>query len=284
MTRRDRITTPGTIHHVVNRGVDRQPIFFGDADRIEFGRLLEEIHHRYGVSVLAYCLMDNHYHLILHVPNGHLSEAMHHLQSVFATHVNARVGRDGPLFKGRFYSALITDDQYLLTATRYVERNALDIVGIDDPCRYRWSSVRARLGFRRPPVWLDCERVMDFFAGRGEYADFLNSSVDLAEPERIHISGLGDLAGLMIALFVDDDVNPAQLDRTLIAALAQSMTTSNRRLIGHALGFDDARSLKRASNRATARLKCSPSLAVALEHLRLELFRTSTSEPSPNAA
>ncbi len=65
MTRRLRNDYPGAVHHVMNRGVDRRDVFFSETDRVDFGRLLEVVHARYGIDVLAYCLMGNHYHLLV---------------------------------------------------------------------------------------------------------------------------------------------------------------------------------------------------------------------------
>ena len=79
-----------------------------------------------GVATLAYCLMGNHVHLVLHAPDGALPEAMHHLTSVYSRHVNDRLARDGPLVRGRFHSIPVESDLQLLTVTRYVHRNPLD--------------------------------------------------------------------------------------------------------------------------------------------------------------
>lgn len=165
MGRRPRTDVEGGIHHVMNRGVDHQQIFFADADRVEFGRLLGEIHTKWGVETLAYCLMDNHCHLILHTPDGQLSEAMQYLGLVYTRHTNDRVGRDGPICRGRFASMLITTDSYLLQATRYVHRNALDLPGVRRPDGYRWSSYRAYLGHRRRPPFLNTGPVLELVDG-----------------------------------------------------------------------------------------------------------------------
>lgn len=274
MSRRHRINAPGTIHHVVNRGVNRQRIFFTDADRVEFGRLLGEVHCRFGVSVIAYCLMDNHFHLILDCPDGHLSEAMHHLQSVLASHVNERNGRDGPLFKGRFYSALIDTDHYLVIATRYVERNALVLPGVDAPWEHRWSSVRARLGFKPGPDWLQSDRMLDYFSNSDAYAEFLCSNPATDESSVIDAGHLDQLALLMVALFADDSVRTAQIERTVLAATAQTMNELNRSVISTHLGFDDAAAFQRAIGRAERRMADEPSIATVVDELRLHLLDT----------
>ena len=135
----------------MNRGVDRQPVFFNDADRLDFGRQLAWIHESTGGTVLAYCLMGNHYHLLLDMPDGTLSEAMHHLGSVYTRHVNDRLGRDGPLFRGRFHSIPVEDDAYLLTAVRYIHRNPIGLPGVSGPADHRWSSYRTYLGSAAHP-------------------------------------------------------------------------------------------------------------------------------------
>ncbi|HSL75287.1 MAG TPA: transposase [Ilumatobacteraceae bacterium] len=149
----------------MNRGVARQHTFHSDADRVEFGRLLGVGHDRFGVEVHAYCLVPNHYHLLVHCPLGGLSPFMQQLGSVFTRHVNERLGRDGPLFRGRFRSIAVTDDRQLLATTRYIHRNALDIVGVTDVAGYRWSSHRTYLGLRAAPPWLRTETVLAYFAG-----------------------------------------------------------------------------------------------------------------------
>jgi hypothetical protein len=90
---------------------------------------------------------------------------MQQLGSVFTRHVNERLGRDGPLFRGRFRSIAVTDDRQLLATTRYIHRNALDIVGVTDVAGYRWSSHRTYLGLRAAPPWLRTEIVLAYFAG-----------------------------------------------------------------------------------------------------------------------
>lgn len=171
MGRRPRCDIAGGVHHVMNRGVNRQRVFFGDGDRIEFGSRLADIHERFGVETVAYCLMTNHYHLVLRAPAGHLSDAMHHLGLVYTRRTNERIGRDGPLFRGRYHSIPVTTDHQLLRAVRYVHRNPLDIVGVDRLADFRWSSYRTYLGCRRPPSFLDTDLVLGLLGGdRGRLA------------------------------------------------------------------------------------------------------------------
>ena len=165
MGRPPRIDPDGGWHHVMNRGVDRQAIFLDDNDRVEFGPRLADLHRRFGTETHAYCLMDNHFHCLLRCPHGGLSAAMQHLGSVYTRHVNDRHGRDGPLLRGRFHSRHITEEPHLLHTCRYIHRNPLDIVGVDDVAGYRWSSHRTYLGHRQQPAWMTTEVILAAFDG-----------------------------------------------------------------------------------------------------------------------
>ena len=152
-------------HHVMNRGAARQAIFQTDRDRVEFERLLGVGHQRFGVEVHAYCLMSNHFHLLMHCPGGGLSDYMHQLGSVFTRHHNERVGRDGSLFRGRFHAIPVHTDDYRLHVARYIHRNPLDIDPSPPLDRYHWSSHRVYLGNRRRPEWMRTDVILGWFDG-----------------------------------------------------------------------------------------------------------------------
>lgn len=184
----------------MNRGVARQRTFFDDEDRVDFGAQLANIHDRFGVQTLAYCLLDNHYHLLLRTPDGGLSEAMQHLGLVYTRHTNDRRGRDGPLFRGRYHSILVTTDRYLVIAARYIHRNALDVAGVTNPADYRWSSYRAYLGHRRVPAFLNTDLVLDQFGGdRARLVRF-------TESEDPTVTTLADLLPLIECSVARDDL------------------------------------------------------------------------------
>jgi REP element-mobilizing transposase RayT len=173
MARQQRRASSTGIHHVMNRGVDRRAVFFTDNDRLEFGRLLTEIHEQFAVETLAYCLMDNHYHLLLRPLDGQLSRAMHHLGTAYTTRTNRRRDRDGPLFRGRFHSIPVETDTYLTWSARYIHRNPLDVAGVVRPCDYRWSSYRTYLGRRHAPSFLNTEFILGMFGhDLHRFADF----------------------------------------------------------------------------------------------------------------
>lgn len=165
MGRQPRTNSNGRWFHVMNRGAGRRPIFDDDRDRIDFEQLLGSAAERFGVRVHAYCWMTNHFHLLVDCPDGQLSEAMHLLGSQYVRHVNRRRGSDGPLFRSRFTAKPVDSDAYLVCLIRYIHRNPLAFVTPGDLIGYRWSSLRAHLGFSRTPHWLSTEVVADICGG-----------------------------------------------------------------------------------------------------------------------
>ena len=156
---------PDTYYHVMNRGIDHSAVFLDASDRVEFGQRLGDMYERFGIKTHAYCLMTTHYHLLLECPNGQLSEAMQRLGSLYTRHVNDRLGRDGALFRGRFASRVVVNDEYLVAACRYIHRNPLDLPGVSGPEQYRWSSHRTYLGARSTPPWMRTDEVLTHWNG-----------------------------------------------------------------------------------------------------------------------
>jgi putative transposase len=165
MGRAVRRDVEGGWHHVMNRGADRDRIFFTKGDGLAFERFLAEGTERFGVEVHAYCLMPNHFHLLLHCPNGGLSSFMQRLGSNDSRRINARSGDDGPLFRSRFRSLLIDSPQYLAQAGRYIHRNPLELSPPIDIVSYRWSSLRFHAGLEPPPSWLYTSTLLGICSG-----------------------------------------------------------------------------------------------------------------------
>jgi putative transposase len=183
MGRRRRIDAPGTWHHLMNRGSAKQDIFHATADRHLFLDLLGVVDRRCGVETHAFCLMGNHYHLLVRSELGQLSAAMQHLGAVFTRQVNERRGVDGPIFRGRFHSVLLTEQAHLFQAVRYIHRNPLDIGWRRRLEDYPWSSHGPYVGTVPSPWWLHQRTVLDLF-GRdvGRYQAFVESHRD-REPD-----------------------------------------------------------------------------------------------------
>ena len=151
--------------HVMNRGARRWDIFHDDEDRRFFLRLLSGLRKRFEVRVVSYCLMENHFHLVLHCPEPALSRAMQWLASRYTKQFNKRHGYDGPLCRSRFHSVEVLDDQQLATVVRYVHRNPLAMSSALDLSSYEWSSHGAYVGAIAGPGWLDTEVPLKLFGG-----------------------------------------------------------------------------------------------------------------------
>ena len=137
---------PGATYHVVGKGTNSEPIFFDDVDRMAFLFMLSEVTQRYSWVVLAYCLMTNHYHLVLRVPEGGLSDGMRRRHTGYSTQTTRRHGRSMHLFRQRFFSLLIESETHLLQACRYTVVNPVQAGLCERPADWPWSSYRGCAG------------------------------------------------------------------------------------------------------------------------------------------
>jgi putative transposase len=169
MGRPPRIEVPGGVYHVHTRGNDQQAISFGNWSGRLFVRELKRAALRHGWRILAYCLMTNHYHVVLQIDEK-LSAGMRDLNGRFATISNWVNKRKDHLFGRRFTSHLIEDDAYLLESVRYVLLNPVRSAGVGRPEHWRSSSARAMLGLQPAPAWLDVEFVLGYFGATPEAA------------------------------------------------------------------------------------------------------------------
>jgi putative transposase len=167
----------GAWHHVMSRGAGRATIFARDAERELYLDSLAEAGSRYGVEIHCYCLMGNHYHLLVRSLDGQLSAAMRYCSGRFTALMNKREGRDGPLFRGRFASAGIRGDPYLVGVSRYIHLNPVEAGLVGAPEEWRWSSAAAYVGTAQTPHWLRTDFILGMFAApaRAAYREFLNS-------------------------------------------------------------------------------------------------------------
>ncbi len=161
-----RIEFPGAIYHVTTRGNRREPIYHDEKDRRSHLNVIAQAMDRFDAQVLAYCLMGNHYHMVLHTRRGNLSRLMRHVNSIYAQTHNRRHGLAGHLFQGRFNAILVDRDAYLLTLCRYVERNPVAANFVGTPADWAWSSYRAHIGLASTPAWLDTDGLHGYVLGR----------------------------------------------------------------------------------------------------------------------
>ncbi len=152
MARIARVTVPGIPHHITQRGNRRQSVFFSEADRRLYLRLLQEQGDRFGITFWAYCLMDNHVHLVA-VPENENSFArgLGEVHRRYTSIVNYREGWTGFLWQGR-YSSFPLDEKYLLAAVRYVELNPVRAGMVERASDYPWSSAKAHVLKQKDPL------------------------------------------------------------------------------------------------------------------------------------
>jgi REP element-mobilizing transposase RayT len=146
MARPLRIEYPGAVYHITSRGNDKKAVFQDDQDRELFLNILAQVNKRYHWLCHAYCLMDNHYHLLIETPDGNLSQGMRQLNGVYTQAHNKKRYRSGHLFQGRFKAILIQKDTYLLAVARYIVLNPLRAQMVKRPEGWKWSSYRATVG------------------------------------------------------------------------------------------------------------------------------------------
>lgn len=155
----------GGVYHVYSRGSNRQAIFSFDSDRIDFLGCLDRAVHRFDISCLAYCLMSNHYHLILETHDGQLSRVVQVLNGRYANRFNHRYERDAHLFRNRFGATLQKTQSQLLWTLRYTVMNPVESGLCSAPDEWRWSSYRASAGLDPAPSFLDVTRLLSYFGG-----------------------------------------------------------------------------------------------------------------------
>jgi putative transposase len=166
MSRPLRIEFPGAVYHVTSRGDRREAIYRDDTDRLAQLDVIARAMDRFDAQVLAYCLMSNHFHLVLHARQANLSRLMRHVNGVYTQDYNRRHGLVGHLFQGRFKAILVDRDAYLLALYRYVERNPVAAGMVRSAVDWPWSNCRAHVGEAATPTWLDSDGLHSYLLGR----------------------------------------------------------------------------------------------------------------------
>jgi REP element-mobilizing transposase RayT len=178
MGRTLRIQLPGGLYHVFARGNARAAIFDDDADYATNLGMLTKTIKRFDWLCHSFCLMPNHFHLLLETPEPNLAAGMHVLNLSYARYFNWRYRRVGHLFQGPYKSIAIRDDDHFLEVTRYLALNPVRAGLVTDPADWRWTSFRATAGTEAVPEFLQTDRVRSFFrsqhsSGGVEFAAFV---------------------------------------------------------------------------------------------------------------
>ena len=183
MARPLRITFPGAVYHITSRGNERKAIFKSDRDREKFLAYLESATKRYQAVIHVFCLMDNHYHLLLETPQGNLPQIMRHINGAYTTYFNVKRKRSGHLFQGRYKAILVDMDTYAKELSRYIHLNPVRAKMVERPEAYNWSSYSFYIGKSKAPEWLNRDFILGYFSSntpeaQKEYRKFVGIGSD----------------------------------------------------------------------------------------------------------
>ncbi len=182
MARPLRIEFPGAVYHITSRGNERKAIFLDDQDHKNFLETIHRVTVRYNWLCHAYCLMDNHYHLIIETPDGNLSIGMRQLNGVYTQLFNNRYERAGHLFQGRFKVVVVQKDSHLMEACRYIVLNPVRAKIMESPRLWKWSSYLPTAGGAKPHACLTTDWILGQFgsarkSAESEYRKFIKAGI-----------------------------------------------------------------------------------------------------------
>jgi len=198
MPRPTRIEYENAFYHVMNRGKGRQAIFHDKNYYDAFLDTLKESHTRFDAVIHSYCLLNNHYHLLIETPRANLGRIMRHINGVYTQRYNRLKKTDGPLFRGRYKAILVDADAYLLQLSRYIHRNPIEIKGTKPKLdNFIWSSYPAYIGKSPAPKWLCRDKIYQMLNQRQRfsgYRTFVSAGID----DELHkYYGKGNIAAVM---------------------------------------------------------------------------------------
>ncbi|NVM21721.1 MAG: transposase [Desulfobacterales bacterium] len=187
MSRPLRIEYPDAWYHVMNRGRRGEKVFSEKEDYDAFVELIKESVEMWNVRIAAYCLMPNHYHILIQTPDANLSRCMRHLNGVYTQRFNRSHRCDGQLFRGRYKSILVEADSYLLQLLRYIHRNPLKVGLADKLDRYSWSSHKGYLSDGKKWGWLYKDFILSMLTSdKGQRRRAYKQFISLEEPEEVN--------------------------------------------------------------------------------------------------
>ena len=184
MARPLRLELAGGLYHVTSRGDRREDIYTDDEDREKWLEILGDVCSRFNWRCHAYCLMDNHYHIVIETAEANLSKGMRQLNGVYTQYFNNQHNRVGHVYQGRFKGILVERDSYLLELSRYVVLNPIRAHMIKNLNEWKWSSYQAMIGKVPARPWLETDWILGNFAKRRKiaivkYIDFVREGIGL---------------------------------------------------------------------------------------------------------
>jgi putative transposase len=182
-----RIEYSGALYHVTARGNNRSVIFKDDSDKLILLDKLKSCKDIFNLSCHAYCIMDNHYHILIETPDANLSESIHRLNSLYAQYFNKRYDHAGHVFQGRFHAILVERESYLLELCRYIVLNPVRAGIVRHPADYRWSSFNTIMGNAGSGAFLTIDWTLAQFdsdpsIARKNYLDFVMDGISADSP------------------------------------------------------------------------------------------------------
>jgi putative transposase len=183
MSRPLRISYPGAFYHITSRGNEQKAVFKSKRDRDKFLEYLKSANQRYDAVIHSYCLMDNHYHILLETVSGNLSKIMAHINGAYTNYFNAKRERSGHLFQGRYKAILVEADEYAKELSRYIHLNPVRAKIVEFPEEYEWTSYGCFIGKKKAPEWLKISFILGYFGkkisdSQNNYRDFVNAFID----------------------------------------------------------------------------------------------------------
>ncbi|MBI5750013.1 MAG: transposase [Nitrospinae bacterium] len=187
MSRPLRIEYPEAVYHVTSRGDGRGKIFTDDSDKEKFLEVLDSVIKRYNWLCHAYCLMNNHYHLLIETPDANLSMGMRQLNGIYTQAYNRRHRKPGHLFQGRYKAILVQKENHLLELCRYVVLNPVRAKIIEKPENWKWSSYAATCGLKKDSKFLKVDWILGQFgserkAAQKRYKEFVMEGIQKGSP------------------------------------------------------------------------------------------------------
>jgi len=166
MARPLRIEFAGALYHVTSRGDGQEDIYMDDNDREMYLEVLADARHRFNWTIHAYCLMSNHYHLLVETPDSNLAKGMRHLNGVYTQRYNRHHKRVGHVFQGRYKAILVQKESYLLGLSRYIVLNPVRARMVRSAKDWPWSSYRATAGITDMQPWLTTDWILSSFSNK----------------------------------------------------------------------------------------------------------------------
>lgn len=251
MARPLRIEYPGALYHVTSRGNAKAKIFVDDSDHKAFLAVLGFVVKRFNWLCHAYCLMGNHYHLLIETPEANLSRGMRQLNGIYTQKFNWKHHRSGHLLQGRYKAILVDKDEYLLELARYLMLNPVRAGMAESPEEYAWSSYRATVGKEKGPDFLTTDWLLARFGERRRkaqkrFSDFVKAGMKSRTSPWTKLKGqiyLGDDS------FVESLLRDFSGSRGNLREIPKKQIYANRPGLNE-LFKGDARSNKRERNRA----------------------------------